>query len=109
MIYFSYLIPILVVFILTLRQRMVIQAFLRTETITSGTAKTLDILGLSSSLFFRSLLKRKIIMECGQDQYYLDEVNLQTYKKLRVKVVIILCMTILVALILINIIASYWN
>jgi len=102
MIFNTSFIPILVVLIITIIQKKYIRKFMATETTTPQTAKTLELLGLGSNLIFQRLLKRKVIMECGKDQYYLDEENLQSYKKSKIRVILILTFIILIVLLICN-------
>lgn len=106
MIYNTSFIPILVVLIIAIIQKKYIHKFLTTETTTPQTAKALELLELNSGFIFQSLLSRKVIMECGKNQYYLDEENLQSYKRLRIRVVLSLTFIILIALLICNIYLS---
>jgi hypothetical protein len=99
-------IPILVVLIIAIIQKKYVRKFLTTETTTPQTAKTLESLGLSSSYIFQRLLWRKVIIECGENLYYLDEDNLQSYKKSKIRVILILTLIILIALLICNLYLS---
>lgn len=101
------IIPIIVVLAIIIRQRKYIQKFLTTGTISPQTAQTLDFLELSSSsLIFKGLLRRKIILNSVENKYWLNEENLKSYKKLRIKIILSIVVTTLIVLFFANIYLS---
>ena len=103
MIYNTSIIPIIIILAIMIRQKKYIQKFLTTNTTSPQSAKTLEFLGLNPNFIFKRLLRRKVIILSGENQYWLNEENLKSYKKLRIKIILSITVATLIAMLFANI------
>jgi predicted nucleic acid-binding Zn ribbon protein len=83
--------------------RRLITIFRITRTTSIQNAKSFDDLKINSTLIFRGLLKREVVLAVGNDTYYLSEENLLKYNKRRQKIVLGFLVVLILILLISNI------
>jgi hypothetical protein len=99
-------IPVMAAIIVALRFRLFVRRFIDTGTTNPQAAKTPEELNIRRRILFNRLLHRGVLIETSPGRFYLDEINLIEYKKVRrtwaLIILGILIIIILLDLLLVN-------
>jgi hypothetical protein len=86
--------------------RRLITIFRITGTTSIQNAKSLDDLKINSTLIFRGLLKREVVLTVGNGKCYLSEENLNKFNKKRQKIILVILVAVILVLLFSNIYLS---
>lgn len=76
-------IPPMVAAIVVAKIRKIVQRFRDAGAVSFQTARRPEELNIQKRLLFQRLVQKSVLMDAGDDRYYLHEENYQTYRKNR--------------------------